>query len=255
MTPTVSVALSGSVVQMQLHAARLWGKNNAAPTVAVREALSSNLADALNAAAARVENAYGRPLVGLKLAATLGLHHSYVGVFDLGDLADSRDTELVDRAVDSWVRQTYQVGSSEVTVRWRRIRGTTCALVSCIRTEAFDALAAFAQSRKLRFTSCQPALHGALEAHATSTGRAEPSTLLWTEWHQGSGQSPLIQLNCFKAGTLVSTWRGWIPDGDAGLAGALGRFHLFNGVSAGVEVRHELWLSPDDSRSEEAPGV
>ena len=252
MKPTVTVSVSGSAVQMHLHAARFWGKHDAVPAASVHEALSSDLPAAVRAAADRVESIHGRSVAGSKLVATLGLQYSYVGVLDLGDLAQAKDPQLVDQTVAAWVLQTYRADTSQVTIRWRPIRGTRRALVSCIRTEAVDALAAFARDRGLRFTSCQPALHGALEAHAAGFSRQDGTTLVWTEAHESAGRSPLVQLNCFNKGTLVSTWRGWVPDGEAGLAGALSRFRLFNGLAPGAQVRRELWLSAGKPTRENA---
>jgi hypothetical protein len=179
-------------------------------------------------------------IAGGDLHVELGMRYARVGLLGLGESFATRlGFQAQEAYVKAWVQEVLQLAPQEQVIRWQVLRNPRHVLVSCVDLDAYSALSELARSQRLRFTSCIPALIGAIR-DARSERRC---TLVWTEGGQQGRESP-VQLVRIGQGEPVGMWRGWIPpnvtpDGaDRSVDGALRRFEAQHSADQqGQELR------------------
>lgn len=204
---------------------RRW-RAPAAPLAETTTPIASSSIEAATHDALAALQQQGASIAGADLHVELGMRYSRVGLLGLGESFAARlGFQAQEAYVKAWVQEVLQLTPEEQVIRWQILRNPRHVLVSCVDLSAYTALSELARIQRLRFTSCIPALIGAIRDARSERRR----TLVWTEGGQQRREG-LVQLVRIGQGEPVGMWRGWAPpndapdDADRSVDGALRRF-------------------------------
>lgn len=223
----ILLRLCATEIQAQHFASRArWWSASAAPLATSTTFIAnSSIEAAIHDALAALQQ-LGARIAGADLHVELGMRYARVGLLGLGESFATRlGFQAQEAYVNAWVQEVLQLAPEEQVIRWQVLRNPRHVLVSCVDLNAYTALSEVARIQRLRFTSCIPALIGAIRDARSERRR----TLVWTEGGQQRREG-LVQLVRIGQGEPVGMWRGWIPPNgaphgaDRSVDGALRRF-------------------------------